>query len=56
MRKVWRVLKKTRLKSYKINAKATDANAVVGIKIDMEPLANSSTIIVSITGTAVKVA
>lgn len=39
----------------KDNAKATGANAVVGIKIDIEPLANSSTLIVSITGTAVKI-
>lgn len=37
------------------NAIALKANAVVGIKIDIEPLANSSTLIVSITGTAVKV-
>ncbi|TBN04021.1 YbjQ family protein [Hyunsoonleella flava] len=37
------------------NAKRLGANAVVGIKIDIEPLANSSHIIVSITGTAVKV-
>jgi hypothetical protein len=38
------------------NAKALNANAVVGIKIDIEPLANSYTLIVSITGTAVTVA
>ncbi|WP_028870547.1 YbjQ family protein [Psychroserpens burtonensis] len=38
------------------NAKALNANAVVGIKIDIEPLANSHTLIVSITGTAVTVA
>ena len=38
------------------NAKALNANAVVGIKVDIEPLANTSTLIVSITGTAVSVA
>ena len=38
------------------NAKALGANAVVGIKIDIEPLANSHTLMVSITGTAVFVA
>ncbi len=38
------------------NAKALGANAVVGIKIDIEPLANSYTLMVSITGTAVRVA
>lgn len=38
------------------NAKALGANAVVGISVDIEPLANSHTLIVSITGTAVFVA
>lgn len=37
------------------HAEALKANAVVGIKIDIEPLANSSTLIVSVTGTAVRV-
>lgn len=37
------------------NAIKLGANAVVGIQIDVEPLANSSTLLVSITGTAVKV-
>lgn len=38
------------------NAKNLGANAVVGIKIDIEPLANSYTLMVSVTGTAVSVA
>ena len=36
------------------NAKALKANAVVGIRLDVETIANSSTIVVSITGTAVE--
>ncbi len=35
------------------NAKVLKANAIVGIKVDIEPMVNSSTLIVSITGTAV---
>ncbi|MBU2921610.1 YbjQ family protein [Winogradskyella psychrotolerans] len=38
------------------NAKALGANAVVGVQIDIETLATTNTLIVSITGTAVKVA
>ena len=38
------------------NARNMGANAVVGIKIDIEPIANSATLMVSVTGTAVKVA
>lgn len=38
------------------NAKALGANAVLGIQVDIETLANSRTLMVSITGTAVKVA
>ena len=38
------------------NANALGANAVVGIQVDIETLANTTTLIVSITGTAVKVA
>ena len=49
-------IKEEVFKKLQDNTKATGANAVVGIKIDMEPLANSSTIIVYITGKAVKVA
>lgn len=37
------------------NAKALNANAIVGIKIDIEPLSSSSTLIVSLTGTAVSI-
>ena len=37
------------------NAIKLKANTVVGIQVDIEPLANSSTLLVSITGTAVKV-
>ena len=39
-------IKEEVFKKLQDNTKATGANAVVGIKIDMEPLANSSTIIV----------
>lgn len=38
------------------NAKALGANAVVGIHVDVETMANTTTLIVSITGTSVKVA
>lgn len=38
------------------NAKTLGANAVVGIQVDIETLANTTTLVVSITGTAVKVA
>ncbi len=38
------------------NAIKVNANAVVGIKIDIEPLASMSMFLVSVTGTAVKVA
>ena len=37
------------------NAKNLGANAVVGIKVDIEPLASSYTVIISVTGTAVVV-
>ncbi len=37
------------------NAKALQANAVVGIQVDIETLANTNTLMVSITGTAVSV-
>ena len=39
----------------KDNAKAIGANAVVGIKIDIEPMSASYTVIVSVTGTAVHI-
>ena len=37
------------------NAKDLNANAIVGIKIDIEPLSNTSSLIVSLTGTAVSI-
>ncbi len=37
------------------NAKKMDANAVVGIKIDIETVSSSAVLVVSITGTAVKI-
>jgi uncharacterized protein YbjQ (UPF0145 family) len=49
-------IKEKAFQNLKDNAIKLDANAVVGIKIDVEPLANSSTLLVSIVGTAVKVA
>ena len=49
-------LKEEAFQKLKDNAKALNANAVVGINIDIEPLSNSSTLIISITGTAVSVA
>jgi len=35
------------------NAQALNANAVVGISVDIEPVANTNALVVSITGTAV---
>ena len=37
------------------NALKMGANAVVGIKVDIEPMAGSYTVIISVTGTAVTV-
>jgi len=48
-------IKEEAFQKLKDNAKALNANAVVGIQIDIEPLANASTLIVSVTGTAVSV-
>ena len=48
-------IKEKAFQNLKDNAKKLGANAVVGINVDVEPLANSSTLLVSITGTAVKV-
>lgn len=48
-------IKEKAFKNLKENAIKLGANAVVGIKLDVEPLANSTTLLVSITGTAVKV-
>ncbi|WP_438976965.1 heavy metal-binding domain-containing protein [Polaribacter sp.] len=48
-------IKEKAFQNLKDNAIKLGANAVVGIQIDVEPLTNSATLIVSITGTAVKV-
>jgi uncharacterized protein YbjQ (UPF0145 family) len=48
-------LKEQAFQNLKENATKLGANAVVGIQLDVEPLANSATLLVSITGTAVKV-
>jgi len=47
-------IKENAFQNLKDNALKLGANAVVGIQIDVEPLANSATLLVSITGTAVK--
>lgn len=49
------VVKEAAFQNLKKNAIALKANAVVGISIDVETIATSGIIIVSITGTAVKV-
>ena len=49
-------IKEEAFQKLKENAKKLNSNTVVGITLDIEPLANSSTLIVSITGTAVSVA
>jgi uncharacterized protein YbjQ (UPF0145 family) len=46
-------IKEKAFQNLKENAVKLGANAVVGIQLDVEPLANSSTLLVSITGTAV---
>lgn len=46
-------IKEKAFQNLKENAEKLGANAVVGIKVDVEPLANSATLLVSITGTAV---
>lgn len=48
-------IKEKAFQNLKNNASNLGANAVVGIQLDVEPLANSATLLVSITGTAVKV-
>lgn len=48
-------LKEKAFQNLKENAKKLGANAVVGISLDIETVANSTTMLVSITGTAVKV-
>lgn len=49
------MIKEKAFQNLKENAKKLDANAVLGIQLDIEPVANSTTLLVSITGTAVKV-
>lgn len=48
-------IKEKAFQDLKDNTTKLGVNAVVGIQIDVEPLANSATLLVSITGTAVKV-
>lgn len=48
-------VKEEAFQKLKENAKALNANAVVGIKIDFEVLATSSINLISVTGTAVNV-
>lgn len=48
-------IKETAFQKLKENAIKLGANAIVGIKLDIELVANKSFSIVSITGTAVKV-
>ncbi len=48
-------LKEKAFQNLKENATKLGANAVVGIQLDIEPVANSSSMLVSITGTAVMV-
>jgi len=49
-------LKEEAFQKLKSNTKALNTNAIVGIKVDIEPLSQSATLIISITGTAVSVA
>jgi len=50
------IIKEEAFQKLQDNANALGANAVLGIQIDIETLATTNTLIVSITGTAVKVA
>lgn len=49
-------LKEEAFQRLKDNAKALNANAIVGIKIDIETVSSSTVLVVSVTGTAVYVA
>ncbi|MGB1308064.1 MAG: YbjQ family protein [Oceanihabitans sp.] len=49
-------VKEAAFQNLKKNAIAVNANAVIGIKIDLETFPNTGLIMISITGTAVKVA
>lgn len=48
------VLKETALQNLKENANKLGVNAVVRIQVDIKPAANSASLFVSITGTAIK--
>tara|TARA_R110002072_G_scaffold258599_1_gene417299 strand:- start:868 stop:1215 length:348 start_codon:yes stop_codon:yes gene_type:complete len=48
-------IKEKAFQDLKDNAVKLGANAVVGIQIDVEPFTNYNTLLVSITGTAVRV-
>ncbi|WP_299015034.1 heavy metal-binding domain-containing protein [uncultured Polaribacter sp.] len=52
---MFKKFKRTSIQRLKENASKLGTNAVVALQIDVEPFANSSTILVSILGTAVKV-
>ncbi len=49
------IVKEEAFQKLKDNAKRLNANAIVGVKIDIEPISNTSTIIINITGTAVSI-
>ena len=48
-------LKENAFQNLRENAQKLGANAVVGVQLDIEPISNTTTLLVSITGTAVKV-
>jgi len=48
-------IKEEAFQKLKNNAENLNADAVIGINLDIEPLANSTTLIVSVTGTAVTI-
>lgn len=49
-------IKEEAFQKLKENAKALGANAIVGIKVDVETVSSSTVLVVSVTGTAVSVA
>ena len=48
-------IKEEAFQKLKENATALNANAIVGISVDVEALANTNTLMVSVTGTAVSI-
>lgn len=48
-------LKEEAFQKLKTNAEALNANAIVGISVDVETLANTNTLMISVTGTAVSI-